>query len=109
MKQYDNALEDYKAAIRLDAGFDEAYLSRAWLLASCPNVRLRDPKKAVESATKACELTHWHAPHDLGGLAAVYAETGDVTAALKWHARALELLTAGDKTGMGDVFMLGHP
>jgi len=108
VKQFDKALADYDAAIGLEPGFDEAYLSRAWLLASCPVSRLRDPKKAVESATKACELTQWHEPHDLGGLAAVYAETGNVAAALKWHSKALELLTAEGRTGSGDVLPLGH-
>jgi len=71
LKRFDQALADYDATIRLDPRFDEAYLSRAWLLASCPNMKFRDPKKAVESATKACELTDWHEAHDLGGLAAV--------------------------------------
>ena len=93
-KEFDKALADYERAIRIDPGFDEVYLSRAWILASCPNAQLRDPKKAVESATRACELTHWHAAHDIGGLAAVYAETGNVAAALKWHAKAIELMTA---------------
>jgi hypothetical protein len=82
--------------------------SRAWLLASCPKTRIRDPKKAVESATKVCGLTDWHEPDDLGGLAADYAGTGNVAAALKWHSKALELLTAEGRTGPGDVFLLGH-
>jgi tetratricopeptide (TPR) repeat protein len=106
IKQFDKALADYDAAIRLDSKSDDVYLSRAWLLASCPNAGLHDPKKAVESATKACELTGWHEPHDLGGLAAVYAEAGNVAAALKWHSKALELLTAEGKSGTGELFLL---
>ena len=62
----------------------------------------------MESATKACELTHWHEAHDLGGLAAVYAETGNVAAALKWQSKAIELMTGDDKNKM-DAFNLGHP
>ena len=109
IKQFDKGLADFESAIRLDPRSDEAYLSRAWLLASCPNAGLRDPKKAVESATRACELTDWHEPHDLGGLAAVYAETGNVAAALKWHSKALELLTGDGKTKASEVFLMGHP
>ena len=109
IKEYDKALADYDAAIRLDPRFDEAYLSRAWLLASCPNTRLRDPRKAVESATKACELTNWHEAHDLGGLAAVYAETGNVAAALKWQSKAIELMTGEEKVKMNTSLELGHP
>jgi tetratricopeptide (TPR) repeat protein len=107
--RFDQALADYDAAIRLEPRFDEAYLSRAWLLASCPNTKLHDPKKAVESATRACELTDWHEAHDLGGLAAVYAETGNVAVALKCHAKAIELMTEGGKTKAGEPFVLGHP
>jgi tetratricopeptide (TPR) repeat protein len=109
IKEYDKALADYDQAIKLDPRFDEAYLSRAWLLASCPNPRLRDPKKAVESATKACELTNWNEAHDLGGLAAVYAETGNVAAALKWQSKAIELMTGEDKVKMNTSLELGHP
>jgi tetratricopeptide (TPR) repeat protein len=109
IKEYDKALADYGQAIKLDPRFDEAYLSRAWLLASCPNARLRDPRKAVESATKACELTNWREAHDLGGLAAVYAETGNVAAALKWQSKAIELMTGEDKLKMNTSLDLGHP
>ena len=109
IKQFDKALADFESAIRLNPRSDEAYLSRAWLLASCPNAGLRNPGKAVESATRACELTDWHEPHDLGGLAAVYAETGNVAAALKWHSKALELLTGDGKTKASEVFLMGHP
>jgi hypothetical protein len=54
-------------------------------------------------------LTDWHEVHDLGGLAAVYAETGNVAAALKWQSKAIEVMTAGDKTKMKESFALGHP
>ncbi len=103
-KDYDKALVDYDRAIRLNPSFDDAYLSRAWLLATCPNNKYRDPKKAVESATKACELTDWHEPHDLGGLAAIYAETGDVAAAVKWQSKAIELMTGEHAKGIETLY-----
>lgn len=106
-REFDKALADYDAAIRLDPRVDEVYLSRAWLLASCPNTRFRDPKRAVESATRACELTHWHQAHDIGGLAAVYAETGNVAAALKWHSKAIELMTGSGEFGAENT-LLNH-
>jgi tetratricopeptide (TPR) repeat protein len=109
VKLFEGALADFDAAIRLDPRHDEAYLSRAWLLASCPNTRLRDPRKAVESATRACELTDRHEAHDLGGLAAVYAETGDVAAAVNWQWKAIELMTGDEKSKVNENFMLGHP
>ena len=63
----------------------------------------------MEFATKAGELTDWHEAHDLGGLAAVYAETGNVAAALKWHAKAIELMTEDGKARASEPFVLGHP
>ncbi|MHB1558668.1 MAG: tetratricopeptide repeat protein [Isosphaeraceae bacterium] len=108
LKLFDKALADFDATIRVNPEFDEAYLRRAWLLATCPNVRLRDPKKAVESATRACELTHWHEAHDIGGLAAVCAETGHVTEALKWHSKAIELMTHSRHEN-DDLFALDRP
>jgi tetratricopeptide (TPR) repeat protein len=108
LKEFDKALADFDAAIRVNPEFDEAYLRRAWLLATCPDARLRDPKKAVESATRACELTHWREPHDLGGLAAVCAETGHTAEALKWHSKAIELMTQGSN-GSAGAFALGRP
>jgi tetratricopeptide (TPR) repeat protein len=106
-KDYAKALADFDQAIRLDSNYDEAYLGRAWLLASCPDTKYRDPKKAVESATRACELTDWHEAHDLGGLAAVYAETGNVAEAVKWQSRAIELL-AEDHLKTIEPIRLGH-
>jgi tetratricopeptide (TPR) repeat protein len=107
-KEFDQALADYDQAIRLNPQFDDAYLSRAWLLATCPDSRYRDPSKAVELATKACELTGWHGARDLGALAAVYAETGNVPAAVKWQSRSIELMTGG-RTGLIEPVQLLHP
>jgi tetratricopeptide (TPR) repeat protein len=102
-KEFGKAIADYDQAIRLNPKDDDAYLSRAWLLATCPDPRYHDPNKAVESATKACELTDWHEAHDLGGLAAVYAQTGNVAAATKWQARAIELMTGGTMSEFNPV------
>lgn len=106
-KEYRRAITDFNEAIRLDPNDDEGYLGRAWLLASCPDTKLRDPKKAIESATRACELTNWHASHDLSGLAAVYAETGNVAQAVKWQSRAIELLADEDLRRI-EAIRLGH-
>ncbi len=57
--QYESALADYSEAIRLDPQDQKAYIVRALLWATCPDARFRDGKKAVESATRACELSDW--------------------------------------------------
>ena len=62
-------------------------------MAACPETRFRDGKRAVEFATRACELTKWKNPRFLNTLAAAQAEAGDFDAAVSSQKRAIELLT----------------
>ena len=56
---FDNAIEDYVEAIRLDPKYASAFNNIAWLRATCPDELYRDGWLAVAYATKACELTSW--------------------------------------------------
>jgi len=88
--QYDKATEDYAAAIRLDPRDHEARWSLAWLLATCPRAGLRDGKRAVEHARKACELSGWNDANSLSALAASHAECGDFKKAVRWEKKVIE-------------------
>ena len=48
MGQYDQALLDYANAIELDPEFGHAYRNGAWLLATCPDDRVRDVTNATQ-------------------------------------------------------------
>ena len=89
-KDYDRALKDYDEALRLDPKDPHHYNAKAWLLASCPDKRYRDGKKALELATKACELTQWKAAFFYDVLALAHAENGDFDKAVEWVEKALK-------------------
>ena len=96
-KEYDKALADFNVAIRLDPQYASAFNNRAWLMATCPDARVRDGKRAVESANRACELNGSKSPFHLGTLAASYAEEGDFAKAVEWQTKAIELLILKDE------------
>jgi tetratricopeptide (TPR) repeat protein len=89
--EYARALEDYNLAVEVEPKRAAAYEHRALLLAACPDDKLRDGKKAVENATRACELTGWKDPTMLSTLAAAHAEAGDLDGAVRFQARVLEI------------------
>jgi tetratricopeptide (TPR) repeat protein len=90
-KDFAQALADYNEVVRLDPNDAGAFESRAWLWANCPLAKLRDGTKAVESATRACELTSWKHPSPIETLAAAYAEVGNFDKAVEFEQRALAL------------------
>ena len=67
-----------------------AWNNFAWVLATCPEERLRDGRAALEYALKACALDGKKAYY-LGTLAAAYAEVGDFARAVEWQQKALDL------------------
>jgi tetratricopeptide (TPR) repeat protein len=82
-KEYVKAIADFDEAIRLDPRPHLAHANRARIWAASVDPKYRDAKKALESATKACELTRWNDAYSLSMLAVAHAAGGDFAAALE--------------------------
>ena len=90
--KYDKALDDLDELLRVAPNSARAQRERAWILATCPDAKVRNGEQAVASATKACELTDWNEPHSLATLAAACSEAADFEGAVKWQQKAIDLL-----------------
>ena len=90
-EDYTQALTHYGESIRLDPTNPDSLHHRALLLSCCNDAHIRDGKRAVADATKACEVSGWASPLYMIGLAAAYAESGDFDAAVKWQTKVIEL------------------
>jgi tetratricopeptide (TPR) repeat protein len=85
-----DAIAEYEKAFKLQP-HDVGILNNfAWLLATAPEKKLRDGRRAVELANDACKQTDYKKDYILSTLAAAYAETGDFASARKWAAQAVE-------------------
>ena len=83
--KYDQALADCDEIIRRYSDLPWVHRERAWILATCPDARIRDGKLAVAAATRAAELTNWKDWTVFPSLAAAYAEAGDFANAVRWE------------------------
>jgi tetratricopeptide (TPR) repeat protein len=98
-KDYAQAIRDFGEAIRLDPNCAAAYDNFALLLATCPDEKVRDGRRAIQLATKACELTDWESAWELSTLAAAHAEAGQFDEAVRYETKALEHHRRPDRDG----------
>jgi Flp pilus assembly protein TadD len=89
--EYGRAVADFAQAARLEPRNPLPVRNHAWLLASCRQDGVRDGKRAVQLATRACELSSWNEAASLGTLAAAQAESGNFAEAIRLERRALEV------------------
>jgi serine/threonine-protein kinase len=96
MGKYEKALDDLDEVLRVAPDSARALRERAWILATCPDPKIRNGDQAVAAAAKACELTGWKELSTLTTLAAACSEAGDFDGAVKWQQKSIDLL--GDKS-----------
>lgn len=100
--EYGNAIEDYSAAIRLDPDMGSSLIKIAWLLATCPDSRIRDGVEAIRRAQKACEVFEWKHNILFNTLAAAHAEAGDFEKAVNYQTRAIKMTASAQKETLKD-------
>ncbi|MDR3617839.1 MAG: tetratricopeptide repeat protein [Paludisphaera borealis] len=88
---YEKAIANLDYAAGQDPLDHEALDGLAWILATATDERVRDGGRAVESATRACQLTDWKNPEHLATLAASFAEVRDFENAVKRQQAAIDL------------------
>jgi tetratricopeptide (TPR) repeat protein len=95
LRQWEKAIADYSIAGELDPKNAWTMNNRAWILATCPDAKLRDPKLAVALAKSAVDLTptagtFWNT------LGAAHYRSGDCKAAIDSLKKSIELRNGGD-------------
>jgi formylglycine-generating enzyme required for sulfatase activity/S1-C subfamily serine protease len=93
--QHAKAIADFARAIELAPKNAGAHNTLAWLLATCPDVKLRDPQQAVKLAKKAVQLApkegiYWNT------LGVAHYRAGDWKAAVAALDKSRDLNKGGD-------------
>jgi tetratricopeptide (TPR) repeat protein len=87
------ALARWREGLRADPNSLPLLNQTAWVLATCPEVSVRNGPEAVELAERAVKISAGPDPGLLDVLAAAYAEVGRFPEALQTAHRALDLAT----------------
>jgi tetratricopeptide (TPR) repeat protein len=90
ISKYIAASNDYESANSISVDNPRALNNFALLLATSPDASVRDGKKAVIYAEKACTLTDWKRFECISALAAAWAEVGDFDKAIKYEEQAID-------------------
>jgi tetratricopeptide (TPR) repeat protein len=97
------AARELRRVVSLNPESSIALNNLAWLLATCSDESLRDGKKAVSCAERACHLTGFKDAMTVGTLAAAYAEAGRFPQAVATAEIAGRLAAAAGDTRIAAV------
>ncbi len=89
--QWQQAAEDYRTAARIDNSLGRAFRGVAWLMATCPELKFRNAKLALDAAEKAIDLDGDDDYRTLDVFAAVQANLGQFAEAKATQQKAIQL------------------
>ena len=96
--RYDDARKSLDSAIHVDPSDTTSMNDLAWLLATAPEPRVRNPHRAVSLAQKCCGLNHWTNAYSIDTLAAAYAAVGNYGQAVRYQQLAMQALNKSERT-----------
>ncbi len=98
--KWEDAAEMYRKAIATNSKYARAYMNAAWLMATCPEKRIRNVDLALSASKKAIELEGAPSARSYETLAAAHASAGKLSDAVTHQKRAIQLGSAEDATEM---------
>ena len=97
--EYGRAANEFESAAAAAPWHAEMLNLLAIFQATCSEAEFRDGARAVENATKACELSNWDNYSYIDTLAAAFAQAGRFEQAVKWQSQAITKLPADVRPG----------
>ena len=95
--RYDEAKKSLEQAVRLQPQDPTTLNDLAWMLATSKDNRIRDGRRAVALAIKACKLSNWKNAFSIDTLAAAAAAIGNYADAVKYQQLAISTLGTDDR------------
>jgi len=95
--RYEDAKKALDGAIHVDSNDTTSMNDLAWLLATAPEPRVRNPHRAVSLAQKCCGLNHWTNAYSIDTLAAAYASAGNFGQAVRYQQLAMQTLNKSER------------
>jgi tetratricopeptide (TPR) repeat protein len=93
----DEAKKSFEQAARLQPNDPSTLNDLAWLLATSRDSRIRNGRRAVVLARRACELGQWKNAFSIDTLAAASASAGNFSDAVKYQELAISTLDPGER------------
>lgn len=90
LKKFERALEDINLCLANEGKVPQLHANKARILASAPDAKLRDGKKALESALLALSQVKYKDGRVLESVAIAYAELGDFEKAVEYQSKVLD-------------------